>query len=243
MRICTNKDCFFSDQLQPIENFYKNKTKEGFCLRCKVCVGKREKEYYQKNKEEKIAYQNEYYKENKEERKQYGREHQKQYYQENKTVIADRHRQYNLLHKEQNQKQNKQYRLSHRKEINEKNNQRRHEDLDYKIRCALRDRLRKAVKDNQKGGSAVADLMMSVSNFKLYLEERFYPNPDTGEAMTWDNYGYRGWHIDHIIPLSAFDLTNREEFLKACHYTNLRPMWAKQNWSDGARGMSRRQVI
>ena len=47
--------------------------------------------------------------------------------------------------------------------------------------------------------------------------------------MTWDNYGYYGWHIDHITPLASFDLTNRQQLLEACHYTNLQPMWAKDN--------------
>jgi len=47
--------------------------------------------------------------------------------------------------------------------------------------------------------------------------------------MTWEKHTFFGWHIDHIIPLENFDLTDREQFLKACHYTNTRPLWYFEN--------------
>ncbi len=63
----------------------------------------------------------------------------------------------------------------------------------------------------------------SISYYKDYLESKFQ------EGMTWKNYGVNGWHIDHIIPCSAFDLTDPEEVKKCFHYTNTQPLWAKDN--------------
>ena len=101
--------------------------------------------------------------------------------------------------------------------------------LDVRITGNLRSRLRAAIKNNYKNGSAVRDLGCSISEFKKYLESLWQL------GMTWDNYGLSGWHIDHIVPLVSFDLTNREQFLKACHYINLQPLWAKDNLKKGSK--------
>jgi hypothetical protein len=85
----------------------------------------------------------------------------------------------------------------------------------------LRKRLNFAIKNNQKSGSAVKDLGCTVQELKIYLESKFT------EGMSWDNYGK--WHIDHIIPLNSFDLSDLEQLKKACHYTNLQPLWAEAN--------------
>jgi hypothetical protein len=47
--------------------------------------------------------------------------------------------------------------------------------------------------------------------------------------MTWDNYGIYGWHIDHIRPLSSFDLSQEEEIKLAFNFLNTQPLWAKDN--------------
>lgn len=96
-----------------------------------------------------------------------------------------------------------------------------HSDINYRLQANLRTRLHSALRGSWKNGSAVSDLGCSIEFLKEYLENQFT------EGMTWDNYPE--WHIDHIVPISCFDLTNHEELMKACHYTNLQPLWAKDN--------------
>ena len=38
-------------------------------------------------------------------------------------------------------------------------------------------------------------------------------------------------HIDHIKPISKFNLDDEEEFLDCCHYTNLQPLLIQYNLS------------
>ena len=66
-----------------------------------------------------------------------------------------------------------------------------------------------------------------MADFKMYLEDQFTSD------MSWDNHG-TVWHIDHILPLAAFELQHSEEIAVACHYTNLQPLLAADNFSKGA---------
>ena len=113
-------------------------------------------------------------------------------------------------------------------------------DVEYKIRKTLRTRLWEALQKNKyssyiKVGSHIGDLGCTTKYLREYLESKFYPHPKTGEIMTWKNWGVHGWHIDHIIPLSAFNLTDKNQLQKAVHYTNLQPLWAEENLAKNNR--------
>ena len=66
-----------------------------------------------------------------------------------------------------------------------------------------------------------------VLTLKKHLESQFK------DGMSWGNYGRKGWHIDHIIPLDQFNLIDLEEQKKAFYYTNLQPLWAIDNLIKG----------
>lgn len=105
------------------------------------------------------------------------------------------------------------------------------EDVNFRLSRQLRNRLNIALKNEYKLGSAVRDLGCSIDFLKIYIESLFLL------GMNWKNQG-RGlgkWHLDHIIPLAAFDLSDRNQFLKACHYTNLQPLWEIDNLRKGSK--------
>ena len=56
---------------------------------------------------------------------------------------------------------------------------------------------------------------------KRYLESKWLP------GMTWKNHSLKGWHIDHIIPLDK--AKNENDLKRLYHYTNLQPLWAREN--------------
>ena len=97
------------------------------------------------------------------------------------------------------------------------------ENTNAGVAHALRTRINQAIRKNSKKGSAVRDLGCSIDFLVKYLESKFQ------DGMTWENRGIHTWHIDHIIPLSSFNLEDEEQFKKAVHYTNLQPLWAKDN--------------
>lgn len=107
--------------------------------------------------------------------------------------------------------------------------ERRKRDVNYNLTILLRQRLCAALKKQYKSGSAVADLGCSIADLRIYLEAKF------SEGMNWDNHGTYGWHIDHIIPLSSFDLGDTEQFKQAVNYRNLQPLWAEDNLTKSNR--------
>lgn len=109
-------------------------------------------------------------------------------------------------------------------------------DLQYRMEISLRRRLYMAVKNNHSSGLAVMDLGIRIPDFISYIESLFE------DGMSWSNWGVHGWHLDHIIPISKFDLSDQGDVSRACHYTNIQPLWAKENLSKGAKVQERKSA-
>ena len=98
-------------------------------------------------------------------------------------------------------------------------------NANVKIAAMIRSRIGDALKNDYKNGFAVDNIGCTVEELKRHLQSKFK------SGMTWENREF--WHLDHIVPLSSFDLSSPEELKKACHYTNLQPLWAKDNLRKG----------
>ena len=64
--------------------------------------------------------------------------------------------------------------------------------------------------------------------FKTYIEGLWE------KGMNWGNYSQSSnqdkyWELDHIKPVSSFDISDVNEAEKCNHYTNLQPMWSEDH--------------
>lgn len=190
------------------------------------CPLKRKKyhqEYYLKNKEDFSLFYKEYYLKNSEKIKEKSRKYRVKNKEKLKLYSRDKDkkREYDRKYKKENRARVNKY-LENKKKI----------DVQFKLQTILRNRLLRALKTKYKTGSAVRDLGCTIPEFKKYLESLFSP------GMTWNNHGVRGWHIDHISPLSKFDLTDRTQFLEAVNYKNLAPLW----WDENIRKSNKQNI-
>jgi hypothetical protein len=175
---------------------------------------KQKKELYDKNRKKERLVRSDG------ERKQYHKEYSKKWYLENKQKVNER----NKLNKELNKE-------SYSKTANIRYINRYNTDQNFKLGKTIRQRIREVIK-NSNGSKAykTMDLLdCTIQEVREHLEKQFK------EGMTWENHGNDGWHIDHIIPCASFDLTDPEQQKKCFHYTNLQPLWAKENMSKGAK--------
>lgn len=124
-----------------------------------------------------------------------------------------------------------------RKEYRKKYNQIPEKRLMMLARNRINERLRTFTGMGHKKLSVSKHLGCTMIELKAHIESQFYPHPDDGRPMTWENrgFGHFKWHLDHKTALKHFDLTNPEEFKKACHYTNLQPLWQPHNLKKAAK--------
>ncbi len=110
----------------------------------------------------------------------------------------------------------------------------RKNNICVRIKDNINARLNKALKRNGivKSNQLTELIGCTVAELKKHMGSQFK------DGMNWDNYGVYGWHIDHIKPCAVFDLKDIEQQKECFHYTNLQPLWAKDNLNKGASYLS-----
>ena len=184
----------------------KTNNKDNLNSKCKECRRKYMNEYNSQNAEKKRLQQKKYY-----------------YRNRDKELIrvSEKHKKFKEKESE--------YRKKNRNKISEREKNRYNTDISYRIKTNMRNRLKLFLKSQniQKTNTTFEIVGGSPQIIKEYLEKQFL------DGMSWENYGFLGWHIDHIIPLSSAKTI--EEIYKLCHYTNLQPLWCEDNLKKGSK--------
>jgi len=209
----TTKTCTKCKKDKGLDEFnFRSKTTGGLRADCKDCVSIVSRAYYLKNQEAKRVAARVYAKENKAERSAY----QKVYREANRKKLCQISRDYYETNRERL--------LQYQKDWKESNpnyeRDRYRNDVAFRLRRIVSARVSAAL-GSDKSCRTIKLLGCDADHLKRHLESQFK------DGMDW---GQRGlWHVDHHLPLAAFDLTDLKQQRYAFHWSNLSPLWAEEN--------------
>ncbi len=211
-----NKLCTTCNINKPLSEFYFSSKYQRYGTYCKNCDREKKKTFYLRNKASIMTTQTAYKLKNQEKLEDY----RKRYYIKNRELLLKKQKiaRQNLTPEKKRERTAKTVAYSRN---------RRKIDPSYRLQKKLRNRIQAELKGTKKSKSTLELLGCSISELERHLESQFQP------GMTWDNHSFEGWHIDHIRPCASFDLSNPDEQKTCFHYTNLQPLWAKDNLSKG----------
>ena len=236
-----SKVCSRCGVLKPLTNYhYHNKkagTLRGVCKDCRcdqnkqlyqknyVRIREQQKQYYQEHREERLAYKKQYYQNNRDKiltkQKQYAQEHcdaiqayQRQYRQNNLLRLRAQQRAYYYINHDRIREQRKQYH-KHRYQT----------DPAYRRTVILRSRLKSVVnKINTIDPRKTLALVGCSSDwFNLWLKytKNFYCPFSLNT------------HVDHVYPMSSYNILDSKESRLAMDWKNLRVINAGENMGKG----------
>ena len=210
----TMKKCSNCKAEHDIDKFRRDKSREdGHNPQCKEC----DKEYQEATKEAKKTYNRAYYLRTKEEQNRKSKE----YRENHKEELAEYQQKWRDEHKEYTKNYNKNYRpIAYQKRLDKY-----HNDDEFRVSFILRTKIPAIIKGNEKYSDFIG---CSPNHLRKWLEFQFEPD------MNWDNLGSM-WEIDHILPISKFDLTKELDRHVCFRWTNLQPLVKEENRSKSAK--------
>lgn len=179
------------------------------------------KEYRKNNIEKSKNAKKNWYKKNIEKE----RIHRIEYKKNNPEKLKEIWKKYRESNKEKLKINRKEYCKKNRLKLNLYAVKRRKSNVNARISHNIRGRIRDFLKNRNlsKNNRTFKIIGCTPTELKIHLQNRFK------DGMSWKNYGYYGWHIDHIIPLDSGK--DEKEIYELCHFSNLQPLWHNDNQS------------
>lgn len=154
------------------------------------------------------------------------------YYNLNKPIILKKNKilvhNWYLKNKHKIQEQSKIYREQHKDKTNKQFKEKYSNNPIFKVAVLFRGmlylNLKKQLATKQNHSKEICGCTWK--ELVNHIESQFQTD------MSWSNYGK--WQIDHIKPCASFDLSKTEQLFECFHFTNLQPLWAKENKQKGS---------
>jgi len=246
------KICTKCGEEKPATTEYFHRCKYSRCgllTYCKVCRKKQTQKWQKENSEKIRLRQKKWREDNPDYAKKWHKENsekihlrQKKYREANREKIRARTKKWckenpDLRKRwcEANREKIRAHTKKWRKENPDYERSRRRNDPTFRLHRNLRSGLWQSLTGKRTKSHTLEYVGMDKPELWEYLESKFT------DGMTRENYGK--WHVDHIRPLCSFDFDQfkegSEEYENMIHeawrYTNLQPLWAKDNLSKSGK--------
>lgn len=227
LAVAAVRTCVACEEEKPYDQFFFRNGKPG--ARCKSCISESGAEYRSRPgvREIRAEASRKWHQDNSEVVAMRRRE----YYTENREEINAQSRAYHAANPDTVKAAAKRWREENRDHIAEKAREAYASTPSLRVRQSVSTSVRRALSGDKESKRTFEILGYTLKELMDHLEAKFQP------GMSWENYEYRGWHIDHKRPQSSFRFTSIDDpDFKACwSLSNLQPMWWLDNISKGAK--------
>lgn len=207
------KQCSICKEFKPQSQFSVDRRLKYKKVRtyCKPCGSELSKRYYYENHEKCLSVRKEI------------RD------REDKNKKAIRNKQYRLKNKDKIYTINKKWKAKNRGKLRGYKKKHyilhRKNNIAAKLNDAISANIYNSLKQNKNGRHWEDVVGFNMKELRRHLKRRFK------SGMSWKNYGRTGWHIDHIVPISAFNFKSYQDidFKRCWALSNLQPLWESDN--------------
>ena len=97
-------------------------------------------------------------------------------------------------------------------------------NINHRLILNTRTRMYEAIKGNSKSSTTKEILGIDIETYKRWIEYQMTPEMD-----------FNNIQIDHVKPISSFDVSNEDELFKAFNWKNTQPLLKEDNLRKGSK--------